>query len=167
MGESCLSLVEMARSNEGLSVVRFMHHRLASLGHGELWLTPSQLVRIGRRELTLRAAGWGGARSGAAVAAGALGTSAVAGSIAATRPVPGAAIEVNPEQWEQDVAAEPSRTLVLNLEEIDTARFRQGITASRLGVGTTDGTKRKLLWLPNAYSRPLLAEALGSSLAFS
>lgn len=139
-------------------------------GHGELWLTPSHLVRIGRRELTRRAAGWGGTRGGAAVAAGALGKSTVhlpAGSIAATRPVPGAAIEVNPEQWEQEVAGEPSRTLVLNLEEIATAQFRQGITASRLGVGMTDGTKHKLLWLPNAYSRPVLAEALGSSLAFS
>lgn len=126
-------------------------------GHGELWLTPTHLVRIGRRELTLRAAGWGGTRAGAAVA----------GSIAAGRPVPGAAIEVDAAQWEQEVAAEPKRTLALHVEEIATAQFRQGITASRLSVGTADGTKHKLLWLPNAYSRPVLAKALGSRLAFS
>ena len=32
MGESCLLLLKMARSYEGISDVRFMHHRLASLG---------------------------------------------------------------------------------------------------------------------------------------
>jgi hypothetical protein len=91
---------------------------------------------------------------------------ALRGSIAAVQTVPGAAIEVDAEQWQQEVSAEPSRTLVLNLEEIATAQFRQGITASRLGVETDDGTKHKLLWLPNACSRPVLAEALGSRLAF-
>ena len=139
-------------------------------GHGELWLTPSHLVRIGRRELTLRAAGWGGTRGGASAAAGALGTNAadaLAGSTAAVRPVPGSALEVDPEQWEQEVAAEPKRTLMLNLEEIAAAQFRQGLTASRLGVATANGTKHKLLWLPNAHSSPALAEALGSRLAFS
>ena len=132
-------------------------------GHGELWLTPTHLVRIGRRELTMRAAGWGGTRRGAAVAA----VNELAGSIAAVRPVPGAAIEVDAEHWERELAAEPSRTLVLNLEEVATAQFRQGITASRLGVGTADGAKHKLLWLPNAYSKPVLAEALGSRLALN
>ncbi|MDQ0635112.1 hypothetical protein QFZ40_003021 [Arthrobacter pascens] len=91
-------------------------------GHGELWLTPTHLVRIGRRELTMRAAGWGGTRRGAAVAA----VNELAGSIAAVRPVPGAAIEVDAEHWERELAAEPS---------------------------------------PNAYSKPVLAEALGSRLA--
>lgn len=76
-------------------------------------------------------------------------------------------MEVDAGQWAHEIAAEPRRTLVLNLEEIATAQFRQGITASRLGVGTADGTKHKLLWLPNAYSSPVLAAALGSRLAFS
>jgi hypothetical protein len=122
-------------------------------GHGELWLTPSHLVRIGRPELSRRAAGWGGTRGGAAFGAGAA--------------VPGAAIEVTPEQWEQGVTAQPSRTLELNLEQIATLKFRQGITASRLGIGMADGVKHKLLWLPNAHSKSVLAETLGSRLAHS
>jgi hypothetical protein len=139
-------------------------------GHGELWLTPSHLVRIGRPELTRRAAGWGGTKGGAAFGAGAAGTDAaetLVRSAATARPVPGSAIEVDPELWEQEVTAEPGRTLVLNLEEVATVQFRQGITASRLGVGMADGVKHKLLWLPNAHSKSVLAESLGSRLAFS
>jgi len=55
---------------------------------------------------------------------------------------------------------------MLALEEVATFQFRQGITASRLGVEMTDGVKRKLLWLPNAHSKTILAEALGARLAF-
>jgi len=83
------------------------------------------------------------------------------------RPISGAAIDIDPEEWEQQIAAEPTRTLVLNLEEVTSVQFRQGITASRLGVGMADGAKHKLLWLPNAHSKFMLAENLGSKLAFS
>jgi hypothetical protein len=56
---------------------------------------------------------------------------------------------------------------VVNLEEVATVQFRQGITASRLAVGMADGVKHKLLWLPNPHSKSVLAETLGSRLAFS
>jgi hypothetical protein len=124
-------------------------------GHGELWLTTSHLVRIGRPELTRRAAGWGGTRG-----------DNLFGSTSIERPFPGAAIDVSPEQWDQEIKAEPSRTLMLALEEVAKFQFRQGFTASRLGVGMADGVKHKLLWLPNAHSKTMLAEALGARLAF-
>lgn len=131
-------------------------------GHGELWLTPSQLVRIGRREFTLRSAARGGAMGGAAVAAGGLGLLAArtAGrKFASARPKPGATREVEKRTWE----GEPN-ALILDRNQVTALSYRQGVSSARLLVRMTDGREHKLLWSPNSHAENLLAQAFGPRL---
>ena len=136
---------------------------VADWGHGELWLTPDHLVRIGRRGLTLRAAARGGAGGGAMVATGVLGLMAVAAAdkvFDGRRPVPGAAVDVDEELWERGVS-NPRRTLFLGLEQIVRLELRDGISTSRLNVEMADGGRHKLLWMANKQAAPMLAGAFG------
>jgi hypothetical protein len=133
------------------------------LGHGELWLTPEHLVRIGRRGLTVRAAATGGA----AAAGGVLGLTAFEAAdkfFGGRRPVPGAAVDVDEELWEREVASHPRRTLILDLEQIAKVDLRDGISTSRLNVEMADGERHKLLWMVNKHAAPMLAGAFGPQL---
>ncbi|MEG9247930.1 hypothetical protein V6S67_07520 [Arthrobacter sp. Soc17.1.1.1] len=135
-------------------------------GHGELWLTPDHVVRIGRRELTLRSAAKGGAIGGAAAAAGGLGLLAVQAAgkkFASTRPAPGAVVEVEKETWAGELDHQP-KALILGRDDIDTLDYRPGISSSRLRIRMTDGSEHKLLWLPNPHAEDLLAQAFGPRL---
>jgi hypothetical protein len=137
-----------------------------SWGHGELWLTPNHLIRIGRRDLTLRAAAKGGVRGGAVVAAGGLGLRAVEAAgkrFAGARREPGAVVEVEKDTWEHELADEPD-ALILSHDHMATLGYRNGVSSSRLRVTMTDGSRHKLLWLPNPHAESLLAQAFGPQL---
>ncbi|AUZ87290.1 hypothetical protein CVO76_06300 [Arthrobacter agilis] len=132
-------------------------------GHGELWLTPHHVVRIGRRELTLRSAAKGGAMGGAVAAAGGLGLLAVQAAdkkFASGRPAPGAVVEVEKDTWEGELDGQP-KALILGRDDIDSLDYRHGISSSRLHIRMTDGREHKLLWLPNPHAGNLLAHAFG------
>ncbi|WP_104180261.1 hypothetical protein [Arthrobacter sp. B0490] len=136
-------------------------------GHGELWLTPEHLVRIGRRELTLRAAAKGGALGGAAVAAGVLGLRAVSAAEKALdegRLRPGDSVEVENDLWAREVGRHPQRTLVLSRELMTEADLKTGIITSRLNLEMVDGRRHKLLWSVNEHAASLLTEAFGPRL---
>ncbi|MEC5198308.1 hypothetical protein RCH21_000516 [Arthrobacter sp. PL16] len=136
-------------------------------GHGELWLTPDHLVRIGRRGLTLRSAALGGAMGGAMVAGGILAPKAVEAAdrkFGENRLKPGASMDVDADQWERQIAAHPQRTLMLPLKHIANVDLRLGLSTSRLNVAMTDGKRHKLLWMFNEHAAPLLAGKFGPQL---
>ena len=132
-------------------------------GHGELWLTPEHLVRIGRRGLTLRAAAGGAAGAGGGVL-GFMAFKAADKILGGSRPVPGAAVDVDEEMWERKVASHPRRTLTLGREQIAKLELRDGISTSRLSVEMADGGRHKLLWMVNKHAAPILAGAFGPQL---
>lgn len=104
------------------------------------------------------------------VAAGVLGLMAVEAAnnvFGGRRPVPGAAVDVDEELWEREVASNPRRTLFLGLEQIAKVDFRDGISTSRLNVEMADGERHKLLWMANKQAAPMLAGAFGPRLGRS
>ncbi len=125
----------------------------AHWGHGELWLTPHSIVRIGQRSRTLQAA-----------TRGALGGLAfgVAGAVALEVARSGretTALEVDSAEWDGYLADHRS-VLRANLVDVVEAGLRTGITTSRLGLRMRDGRNLKLLWMRNTAAVSLLEHAL-------
>lgn len=121
-------------------------------------------IKIGRRELTLKAAAKGGARGGAVVAAGGLRLRAVEAAgkrFAGARPEPGAVLGIDEMgTWERELAHQP-KALILSRDHIATPFHRSGVSSTRSSVAMTDGSEHKLLWLPNAHAENLLTQVFG------
>jgi hypothetical protein len=125
----------------------------AHWGHGELWLTPHSIVRIGQPSRTLRAA-TRGALSG--IAGGVAG--AVALEVARSgREV--TALEVDSAEWDGYLADHRS-VLRVDLGDVVEAALRAGIITSRLRLRMRDGRNLKLLWMRNTVAVTLLERAL-------
>ncbi|MFF5078174.1 hypothetical protein ACFY36_14070 [Actinoplanes sp. NPDC000266] len=112
-----------------------------SWGHGELWLTDDALVRVGKRDLTVRAM-LGGA---AAATGGVLGVAAALGLAALSKPAPHHDMDVDPGAWFGYVAAQKD-VLIISYAQIASATLKEGLTTSSLTVRLQDGFSAKLLW---------------------
>lgn len=135
-------------------------------GHGELWLTPEALVRIGKRELTVKAAL--GAAPGAAlgVVAGPAGHVAalVTEGLSSGSDSVGREVELEQGQWEWDLMQRRKDVLSVPIRWISRAELKSGVSTTRLRIQTADGTRHKLLWMNNAVAKSALQAALGDRL---
>jgi len=129
----------------------------ASWGHGELWLTDNEVVRIGKPSLTARAAFAGAAAAMGGALGGALSSASRTGQ--RMRPSATEGIEVTPEQWSAYLA-EQKDVLVLPTSEIMSVTVKTGLSTSALAVKLRDGSLAKLLW----KRAPGVVEALRESL---
>lgn len=144
-------------------------------GHGELWLTPRALVRVPRRELTVRA-GVAGARAAARGTAigpdepGAPGRDRIAldgDGIGALPVAPEAPVAVPDEVWGRYVAtfADEATFRDLPLPSIERIVTRGGPLSIAVHLWLTTGRRQRLLLLRTptaAAARALLEERLPS-----
>ena len=117
-----------------------------SWGPGELWLSDDAVVRIGRTELTRRAAGMGSL--GGALAA-------ATRPIAGMTPSPSTPVTIAPEAWTAYLR-QHTEIRYVPFAQIASAGLRGGLLCGALTMHLRDGTSRKLLWLRN----PDVVEAL-------
>ena len=125
----------------------------ANLGHGELWLTPNCLVRVGLAALTAKAALSG---------FGAVGV--LAGNALVKRKVDGRPLEIDAAEWNSYLAGHDDKTVSIPLRAIVNARFRSGLSTSRLQIALADRSHHKLLWTRNRIAGSLLRDALNDRL---
>lgn len=138
-------------------------------GHGELWLTPDSLVRIGRKKLTARAALEGGAGSALGAVAGPIGhLAALVGGGLWTRQRDrrdlGRVADVEHAAWVLDLMQRRDDVLAIPLRWITRADVRSGLSTTRLRLHTVDGAEHTLLWLNNAVAVPVLRTVLDERL---
>ncbi|GAA1400122.1 hypothetical protein GCM10009662_21170 [Catellatospora coxensis] len=108
--------------------------------HGELWLTPTGLVRRRLSRAESRANGLGPT---------------------VTAPLPRAEL---PEAALTRVLAEHATNKVVTFESVDRARLVRGVTAHGLRLVLRDGSRHKLLWLTRDPAYGILADVLPSVL---
>lgn len=126
----------------------------AHWGHGELWLSPDALVRVGKSSIT-----WGAIKRGATsgLAGGALGSTMREIHRARSQ---GLVVEdVDGPAWVRQVRGE-DHVLYVPLEAIAGADVVAGITTSRLKLATRDGQEFKLLWMRNDLVLPWVERAV-------
>ena len=135
-------------------------------GHGELWLTPEALVRIGKRELTAKAAlgAAPGAALGAVAGPAGLVAALVAAGLASGPSSVGREVELEHGQWEWDLMRRRKNVLSVPVRWIARADLKSGFSTTRLRIHTTDGARYKLLWMNNAVAKSALRVTLGDRL---